>query len=1021
MSSEASKLLEWRLAWLKPIVLPALIGLVVLVSVGVFVDRQSTFLAEERMRAEVLAQASLVRAKLEGNINGNIQLVRGLVSTLTTEPGMDQARFSALVSNLFEEQSQLRSVAAAPGLVVSMVYPYAGNQKAIGLDYQTNAEQRDSVLRARDTGKLVLAGPVDLVQGGQAFIGRFPVFTNGPDDRQFWGIVSAVVDVARLYAESGLVDRSLPIEIAITGRDATGHLGERFYGPDLSGQNPVSADVVLPSGSWEISAVPKGGWAAAYKDAWKLRLALVAAGALILLPIIITGFLVGERQLHFRELKAREAALQRLSRRLGLALETSRVGVWEMDLVTEEQIWDDRLNELNGFPADGGKRGYSDWRKNLHPEDMARAEADFHLGLRRGYYRSEYRSVAPDGRVRHIRSVATIYTDADGHRKILGVNWDVTADVTKTAELKAREAELEQVTRRLELALEASKIGVWELDLATGRETWDQRMNQMYGLPEDEQFRSHEQWRLAVHPDDLQRAEDEFARMLPTGRYESTYRVQLADGSVRHIRSVGIRYAGPNGQDRVIGVNWDVTDDVVLNEDLRLAKQATEAHNRELDAARVRIEYNALHDSLTGLPNRRYLDEKLKASEAEGFGGSGSVALLHIDLDRFKQINDTLGHAAGDAMLVHASSVLLANCGWDDFVARIGGDEFVVLTSAKEGDIYLGTLAEKIVTQMRQPVSYEGHECRFGVSIGIAAERAAPIDCKRLLINADIALYRAKGRGRNRFEFFSAALQAEVVKSKRVADEILAGLERNEFIAFYQPQFDAHTHDVVGVEALARWNHPVEGIRAPDAFLPMAEELNVVASIDRLILEQALVDLKHWQAKGLDVPRASVNVSLRRLHDEDLIRGLRELEIEPGLISFELVESIYLDESDAIVGWNIDHIKELGIDIEIDDFGTGYASIVSLQKLRPKRLKIDRQLVHPILTDQAQRRLLVSIIDIGKSMNIEVVAEGVETMEHARILRDLGCDILQGYAFAKPLSATELERLLVSQTWRKAG
>jgi EAL domain-containing protein (putative c-di-GMP-specific phosphodiesterase class I) len=201
----------------------------------------------------------------------------------------------------------------------------------------------------------------------------------------------------------------------------------------------------------------------------------------------------------------------------------------------------------------------------------------------------------------------------------------------------------------------------------------------------------------------------------------------------------------------------------------------------------------------------------------------------------------------------------------------------------------------------------------------------------------------------------------------------------------------------------------------------VAEDLNVVSTIDRLILEQALSDLDRWEAAGFRVPRASVNVSLRRLHDEDLITGLRQLDIAPGRISFELVESIYLDESDAIVGWNIDQIKDLGIDVEIDDFGTGYASIVSLQKLRPKRLKIDRQLVDPILVDRAQRQLLVSIIDIGKSMGIEVVAEGVETMEHARILAELGCDILQGYAFAKPMSAADLENLLRTEAWRRAS
>jgi EAL domain-containing protein (putative c-di-GMP-specific phosphodiesterase class I) len=220
---------------------------------------------------------------------------------------------------------------------------------------------------------------------------------------------------------------------------------------------------------------------------------------------------------------------------------------------------------------------------------------------------------------------------------------------------------------------------------------------------------------------------------------------------------------------------------------------------------------------------------------------------------------------------------------------------------------------------------------------------------------------------------------------------------------------------------LARWQHPTLGLKSPDAFLAIAEELNVVATIDRLILEQSLADLDRWAEAGIVVPRASVNVSLRRLHDEDLIKGLRQLDIQPGRISFELVESIYLDENDAIVGWNIDQIKDLGIDIEIDDFGTGYASIVSLQKLRPKRLKIDKQLVDPIVEEPAQRRLLASIVDIGKSMGIEVVAEGVETMEQARLLRELGCDILQGYAFAKPMSASDLAGFITAQRWRKAS
>ena len=888
VSSKTTAPPDSRHSWLRPTLLPALLALGVIVAAGLYIDRQSMVLSDERMRSNVSDKLSLVRAKLEGNINSNIQLVRGLVSTISTEPDMNQQRFSALVSNLFEEQTQLRSVAAAPDLVISATYPLIGNESAIGLDYRQNDRQREAVLRARDTGRLVLAGPVDLVQGGQGFVGRFPVFIDDDGERRFWGVVSAVIDVERLYADSGLLDPDLPIEISITGKDATGGTGSRFHGPDLSNMNPVQASVILPSGSWEIAAIPTGGWGAAQDGIWWLRLAMLGAGAFILFPIIITGNLVAERQQHFRDLKQREAELARLSRRLGLALDTSKVGVWEMDIVSRELVWDDRMNELYGLAADGGERGYLDWKAALHPEDLNKAEDDFARGIKTGRYYSEFRVVHPGGEARNIRAIGAVYADAGTSPKILGVNWDVTADVA-------------------------------------------------------------------------------------------------------------------------------------LNEALKRAKLQTEARNSELEAARVRIEHNALHDSLTGLPNRRYLDEVLKRHATAGYLASGSVALLHMDLDRFKQINDTLGHAAGDAMLIHAAKVLRANCGPDEFVARIGGDEFVVVLSASEGDAALASVAERIVRQMHRPVLYEGHECRFGVSVGIAVEEGDEIDVKRLLINADIALYRAKARGRNRFEFFSEALQAEVVNTKRVADEILNGLERNEFVAYYQPQFDAHSLDVVGVEALARWNHPVHGIRAPEAFLSIAEELNVVASIDRLVLNQALADLRTWDESGLNVPRASVNVSLRRLHDEDLIPGLQQLGITPGRISFELVESIYLDEGDAIVGWNIEQIKELGIDVEIDDFGTGYASIVSLLKLNPKRLKIDRQFIAPIVSEPGQRRLLSSIIDIGKSMGIEVVAEGVETMEHARILRDLGCDILQGYAFARPMSAADLSRFLVEESWRQAS
>ncbi|MEW9836522.1 putative bifunctional diguanylate cyclase/phosphodiesterase [Mesorhizobium marinum] len=494
--------------------------------------------------------------------------------------------------------------------------------------------------------------------------------------------------------------------------------------------------------------------------------------------------------------------------------------------------------------------------------------------------------------------------------------------------------------------------------------------------------------------------------------FQTQYRVVLPDGEIRHVRESAKAYTDGNGVLRLVGVNWDVTADVELSEKLKIANMLTEARNVELETAKERIEFNALHDSLTGLPNRRYLDEVM-SRHIEAFSGEDERAgLLHLDLDRLKQINDTLGHAAGDAVLAHAARILKSNLRRGDFVARVGGDEFVVVCKIEGPDRgrweeILAGLAARIVEEMHQPIVYQGHECRFGVSIGIACDLDPVVDPRRLLVNADLALYRAKNRGRNRYHFFNDALQAEISETKRVADDLLSGLERCEFVAHYQPQFDATTHAIVGVEALARWNHPTAGLLSPDDFIGIAEELNVVATIDRMILEQTLRDLKAWEDAGIEVPKASVNVSARRLHDEELIGGLAELGIAPGTIAFELVESIFLDESDELVTWNVEQIKGLGIDIEIDDFGTGYASIVSLLKLKPRRLKIDRQLVTPILKSPAQRQLVGSIIEIGRSLGIEVLAEGVETLRHARVLKSLGCSALQGFAFARAMSAEE--------------
>ena len=464
------------------------------------------------------------------------------------------------------------------------------------------------------------------------------------------------------------------------------------------------------------------------------------------------------------------------------------------------------------------------------------------------------------------------------------------------------------------------------------------------------------------------------------------------------------------GDRYVVEVITDVSDMKRREIELRDAREAAEDQYKALMEVKFQAEYDSLHDDLTGLANRRNLDQHLRQWQKGSH--DKELALLQIDLDRFKEINDTLGHAAGDFILQHVAAVLRHNCQDDDFIARIGGDEFIIVRKANIAREELEFLADQLITELNKPVRYENDLCRFGASIGIDIGIARMRDCdadpSRLMMNADIALYRAKQEGRGRYTFFTRELQQEIERNKRISDDIVHGLEKGEFFPVYQPQFDAKTLRLIGVEALARWKHPVLGVLAPPAFLDAAKQLGATDRIDQAILEASLADMREWERKNAPVPRLAVNVSAQRIANPYLINLLKKLDIPAGKLAFELHESTMLDHTNADLRERIQEITDLGIDIEIDNFGTGQSSFLGMWSAAPKRLKIARELVLPIASSTEHRRLLQAVIDMGRAINLEVVSEGVETVQHIKILRQLGCDVLQGYALARPMSSAEL-------------
>lgn len=713
--------------------------------------------------------------------------------------------------------------------------------------------------------------------------------------------------------------------------------------------------------------------------------------------------------------KRAEAAAAEALERWSFALDSSRQGIWDVDLVTGQWFYSRAWRQMRGIVNDESLPATdAEWLAGIHPDDrdrMAKSTTRLHAGELLEI-ELEYREWHRDGYWMWVlaRGRCLELTDEGKARRLIGTDTDIT-------ELKQREHEFADISNRFTLAIAASKIGIWEVDAATLKPVWDARTCEIFGCDPAQMANPALAWENRLHPEDRETALSIMNDALLSGEdYTSSYRIVRPDGETRHVRSSATIRLGADGRRKLVGLDLDVTVEVEQAHALEQANMLAENRNRELEAARAEMEHASLHDALTGLPNRRYLDAALSGF-ARSKRGSDGMVLLQIDLDRFKQINDTKGHVAGDAMLVHMADLLKSILGNDAFVARIGGDEFVVVLTPAPPRVRLEKLLDEILARSNVPVVWQRHEYRMSVSIGVAEARG-DFDPRQLLVNGDIALYRAKRNGRKCAAYFSDELQAEIIAAKQCGDDILKGLERGEFVPHYQPQFFAATLEIAGVEALARWRHPTRGLLAPEAFMDVAVDLSAVSAIDRSILEQTLTDLAKWDAAGLAVPAASINVSAKRLGDKSLVASLKSLPIPPGRITFELLESIFLDEHDEVIAANIEALKQLGIDTAIDDFGTGYASIVSLLQVQPRFLKIDRQLVEPITEGRQQRRLVRSIIEIGKSQGVQVCAEGVESAAHVRILRDLGCDCMQGYFFGRAVPSEKIAEAVSGETWR---
>jgi diguanylate cyclase (GGDEF)-like protein len=455
---------------------------------------------------------------------------------------------------------------------------------------------------------------------------------------------------------------------------------------------------------------------------------------------------------------------------------------------------------------------------------------------------------------------------------------------------------------------------------------------------------------------------------------------------------------------------------------LRRLVQRTIAENRSL----------ALYDSLTGLPNRRRYQERLEKAIARAERTGELVANCFIDLDGFKHVNDTLGHRAGDQLLMQVARRLLGVVRPGDWVgrptvdanaadvpvSRLGGDEFTLILSGKEIDQNVSRVARRVLEALNKPFSIDGQEVRVTASIGIAVYPNDGQDVDSLLRNADIAMYSAKKQGRNGYQFYSSSMNEDAELKIELERRLRRAIANEEFILHFQPVRETATGETRAAEALIRWQDPDLGLISPDDFIPVAEDTGLIVAIGSRVLRAACEQARRWQTDGFKPLRIAVNVSGHQLRKQDFVlevaATLRETGLSPHDLELEITESTIMQE-DEVTDRAFRELHELGVSVALDDFGTGYSSLSYLRRFRIDRLKIDRSFVARIPDDAEDMAVTAAIVAMAHQLLLPVVGEGVETMEQAQSLSEIGCDELQGYLFSRPLPASEFERFLTRE------
>jgi diguanylate cyclase (GGDEF)-like protein/PAS domain S-box-containing protein len=595
------------------------------------------------------------------------------------------------------------------------------------------------------------------------------------------------------------------------------------------------------------------------------------------------------------------------------------------------------------------------------------------------------------------------------------INWPILSHRVRYM-LRASSAidDLKQNQRRLSNAQRIGEMGDWEWDVARDRIIPSKQAWRIFGHDAETGVMQSEGFFASVHPDDVERVREAFARAIANGdTFAIEHRIYQSSGLLRQVRQqVEVIKRADSGQAlHLAGAVHDITQRMQAEDQIR------------------RLAY---YDTLTGLPNRLLFTDQLEKALTYARRRGEQVAIMFVDLDHFKRVNDTLGHGAGDELLRIISTRLSNSIRLLDAVsrrsdgeqsgnsiARLGGDEFIVMLSDVHRVADAAGVARRLVSALNEPVTIMGTELYVSGSVGVSMYPHDGIDIDTLLMNADTAMYRAKKAGRGCVQFYDSSMNARAMDRLVMESMLRRALERREFVLHYQPRIELSTGLIVGAEALIRWNQPERGAISPEEFIPLAEENGLVIQIGEWAVEQACRQSAQWRAQGLNPGSVAVNLAANHLRERNLpdlvARALKAHSLPASSLEIEVTESVLMTDAELCIE-NARRLSDLGVGLLIDDFGTGYSSLSYLKKLPITALKIDKSFVRDLATDPDDAAIIDAIIAMAHTLKLKVVAEGVETEAQRAFLKSSGCDEFQGYLFSRPVEAAEFARLIAKQS-----